>query len=237
MGNGSELFIGGYRNNGAWSWVNDEGDFDSFNQLEPYANWEANEPNSLGEQYATIGRFGDGRWNDSNGASGYVIEYDRFVPQIFLVGDSVLRHRQGTAFVDPGATATDEEDGNVSVVSQGVVDVHTLGDFKIQYTAVDSEGNAAKPVIRIVRIVDAEKPIIDLNGPAYLTHETGTQYSDQGASATDLDGNDVVVTGPATWMCSPWVAIHSSTRPPMARAGRPLPWNAWSRWLIRISSI
>ena len=66
VGNGSELFIGGYRNNGAWSWVNDEGDFDSFNQLEPYANWEANEPNSLGEQYATIGRFGDGRWNDSN---------------------------------------------------------------------------------------------------------------------------------------------------------------------------
>ena len=174
---------------GQWQWVTGE----PFS----YSYWAGGEPNNCcgGEHYLQL-YGGSGEWNDLQPGSGmpYIIEFSVNRPIIQINGDAITLHRQGTSFTDPGAIATDEEDGVIDVVAQGVVDVHTLGDFKITYSAIDSEGNAAKSVSRTVRIVDPEKPIIYLNGPAYMTHETGTQYIDQGAVAEDLNGETVDVT-------------------------------------------
>ena len=77
-------------------------------------------------------------------------------PVITLVGDNPLVLVQGTPYVDPGATATDAVDGDVSagiVVAGDVVDTATLGTYNVTYDVSDAAGNAALQVIRVVNVV------------------------------------------------------------------------------------
>ena len=152
---GGSVWIGGSdaEQEGQWQWVTGE----TFS----FTNWAGGEPNnSGGEHYLQF--YSGGEWNDLQPGSGmsYILEFSVNRPVIQINGDAITLHRQGRPYTDAGAVATDEEDGAIDVVAQGVVDVHTLGNFKITYSAVDSEGNAAKSVSRTVRIVDPEKPII-----------------------------------------------------------------------------
>lgn len=64
-------------------------------------------------------------------------------PVITISGDNPLEITQGETFSDPGATATDNIDGVVSVTPTGTVDMDTAGDYTITYTATDSAGNEA----------------------------------------------------------------------------------------------
>ncbi|PLX57231.1 MAG: hypothetical protein C0629_03375, partial [Chromatiales bacterium] len=53
------------------------------------------------------------------GGGGSASSVDRTPPVITLKGESTVDHEQGTVFSDPGATATDAEDGSVPVVTSG----------------------------------------------------------------------------------------------------------------------
>ncbi|MET0168591.1 MAG: PHB depolymerase family esterase [Burkholderiales bacterium] len=75
-------------------------------------------------------------------------------PQIILKGDNPMQHKVGQPFVDPGATATDPEDGNLSVTANcSSVDTSRAGRYSCTYSATDSAGNAVS-VSRIVDVVD-----------------------------------------------------------------------------------
>ena len=50
--------------------------------------------------------------NDSNNPPA-----DRTAPVITVIGDLTVTHEHGTAYADPGATATDAVDGDVPAVS------------------------------------------------------------------------------------------------------------------------
>ena len=83
---------------------------------------------------------------------------DATVPEITLLGANPLEVNQGTTFTDPGATANDNVDGDLSadiVVGGDTVDTDTLGDYTITYDVSDDAGNAAETVTRIVRVVIA----------------------------------------------------------------------------------
>ncbi|MDC0264697.1 DUF5011 domain-containing protein, partial [Verrucomicrobia bacterium] len=112
------------------------------------------------------------------------------VPIITLTGNSAINHSFETVYTDPGATATDsgsDPDTTVSVVVYGLedVDTNTLGTYTLIYTATDSDGNRANPVVRTVTVVDTVKPTIALNGSAFILHPLGDAYSDPGVSVTD----------------------------------------------------
>ena len=112
------------------------------------------------------------------------------VPVITLTGNSDINHSFATVYTDPGATATDsgsDPDTTVSVVVYGLedVDTNTLGTYTLIYTATDSDGNMANPVVRTVTVVDTVKPTIALNGSAFILHPLGDAYSDPGVSVTD----------------------------------------------------
>lgn len=64
-------------------------------------------------------------------------------PIITLNGSSTVQILQNTTFSDPGATATDAQDGNVSVTATGTVDTATLGNYVITYSATDSDNNTS----------------------------------------------------------------------------------------------
>jgi hypothetical protein len=46
-----------------------------------------------------------------------------------------MRVEQGTDFTDPGATANDDTDGDVTVTVSGAVDTATAGVYTLTYTA------------------------------------------------------------------------------------------------------
>jgi hypothetical protein len=58
------------------------------------------------------------------------------------VGSETVTHEQGTPYIDPGATATDNVDGPVPVTSSGSVG-DAVGIYTILYSATDSAGNDA----------------------------------------------------------------------------------------------
>ncbi len=122
-------------------------------------------------------------------------------PVITLTGDAQLTVIKGQSFTDPGATATDDHDGTLTVVTSGSVDTNKAGTYTITYTATDSAGNKATKtrtvIVKAPAAGDTTPPVITLIGPSELTINKGVYYTDPGANATDnLDGDvEVKVTG------------------------------------------
>ena len=73
-------------------------------------------------------------------------------PVITLNGGNAISWVLGESYIGLGATAFDERDGIVDVVINEAVDINTLGDYNIVYTASDNSGNTSS-VIRAVSIV------------------------------------------------------------------------------------
>ncbi len=81
---------------------------------------------------------------------------DNTPPSIALNGSASVTLDFGTAWSDPGATATDALDGVVAVVIGGdVVDTGVAGSHIVTYDASDTAGNAAAQVTRTVTVRSA----------------------------------------------------------------------------------
>ncbi|MGQ7273064.1 extracellular catalytic domain type 1 short-chain-length polyhydroxyalkanoate depolymerase [Marinobacter sp. V034] len=79
-------------------------------------------------------------------------------PTITVLGDNPLDLTLDQSFSDPGATATDPEDGNLSVNADcSSVDTSQTGDYTCQYTATDSDSNTVART-RTVRVTDPSAP-------------------------------------------------------------------------------
>ncbi len=78
-------------------------------------------------------------------------------PVITLVGSNPVNLVQGSLYVEEGATAHDQEDGDITsnISTTGVVDGNTLGSYTVTYNVSDSQGLAATPVTRTVNVVPA----------------------------------------------------------------------------------
>ena len=92
-------------------------------------------------------------------------------PVITLNGDSVIEIYMGSTFVDPGATAYDEEDGDISnsIQVSGSVDTNTHGTYVLAYNVTDSDGNSATVVVRTIDVVDDARPSHELTINASLS--------------------------------------------------------------------
>ncbi|WP_422859593.1 immunoglobulin-like domain-containing protein [Flagellimonas sp. S174] len=94
------------------------------------------------------------------GGSGGV---DTTPPVITLTGDAVVDLNVGDpAYVDAGATATDNVDGDITaniMVGGDTVDTNVAGTYTITYNVMDAAGNAATEVTRTVNVtVDTTSP-------------------------------------------------------------------------------
>ncbi len=128
-------------------------------------------------------------------------------PEIALIGDSLLNHRQGDSFEDPGATATDYCEGDLTqqINVTGTIDISLPGEYILTYNVSDSAGNAADPIQRTVKVIenqcyiDITKPTITMVGNSVLVHQQGEAFQDPGATATDYCEGDlteqITITG------------------------------------------
>lgn len=86
-----------------------------------------------------------------------IVAADVVAPVITLVGSATINVSLGESFTDPGATATDDVDGDITaniVVAGDAVDVNTVGTYTITYNVSDASGNAATEVTRTVIVSD-----------------------------------------------------------------------------------
>ncbi|NVJ62108.1 MAG: DUF5011 domain-containing protein [Gammaproteobacteria bacterium] len=79
---------------------------------------------------------------------------DTTPPVITLVGAESITLQQGTSFVDPGATATDNLDGDLSndIIVTGSVNTGVVGEYILAYDVSDAAGNSASTVTRTITI-------------------------------------------------------------------------------------
>lgn len=129
---------------------------------------------------------------------------DTTAPELRLNGDAVISLAVGTEFSDPGYTATDDYDGDITdkVVRSGNVDYSKAGEYTLTYTVSDSAGNTTSKTRKVIyeefaniditlgSILDGVTPMISLKGANPYCLVKGNQYVEPGATATDnVDGN------------------------------------------------
>ena len=125
-----------------------------------------------------------------------VIVRDVTPPALALLGPATLFHEAATPYADPGATATDNADGDLSssVQVSGSVNPRALGLQLLHYDVSDQAGNAAGRLTRSVSVRDTTAPTVTLRGEANATHEASTPYADPGATALDSLAGDLTAT-------------------------------------------
>jgi len=119
---------------------------------------------------------------------------DGTAPVISVTGSNPLSVDQDSTYIDAGATATDDVDDTVTVITTGSVDTSIVGEYILTYTAEDSAGNQAIPKTRTVHVVDVTPPVITITGDVAPTVEHKSTYIDAGATATDNVDTTVTVT-------------------------------------------
>jgi hypothetical protein len=101
-----------------------------------------------GAEFSGVGVY----LNDSVGNLG---RGDSVSPVITLLGEASLSIQSGTNYVDAGATALDNIDGDIAVSVTSTVNTSVVGNFTVTYNATDFAGNAAEPVVRNVTVTPA----------------------------------------------------------------------------------
>jgi len=73
-------------------------------------------------------------------------------PTISLNGSSTINLTEGDTWADPGATATDETDGDItnSITVNGTVDTSTVGTYTLIYNVADAASNTASVTRTVV---------------------------------------------------------------------------------------
>jgi hypothetical protein len=115
----------------------------------------------------------------------YFSNDDGVGPVISLVGASTLNLNVGEAYVESGATASDEVEGTVTATASGAVDTNSAGTYTVTYNAGDANGNAATPVTRTVVVGST---FASWSGGATLDAANLAKYAIGGGSNLSVEG-------------------------------------------------
>lgn len=129
---------------------------------------------------------------------------DTVQPVITLNGEATVNVPVGAEYTDAGATAYDDQDGDITdrimttVTSEvyGLTELDTskVDIYTFHYNVSDTAGNPAAEVTRRVVVAldpDVTKPVITLLGEASAELEKGANYTDAGATAADDRDGDI----------------------------------------------
>lgn len=117
---------------------------------------------------------------DSSGNEAVVereIKYaDVVAPELVLSGNADITLQAGESYKEPGFTATDDVDGDITdrVQITGDVDTNRAGTYTLTYTVTDSFGNKTEAT-RIIRVNPIKQPsVVEPGGKTiYLTFDDG----------------------------------------------------------------
>ena len=122
-------------------------------------------------------------------------------PVISLTGANPQSVEVGAPYVELGATANDDFDGDVTdqlVIDASALNTSIIGEYLVTYDVTDTAGNQGETKVRTVRVADTTAPVITLSG-GDLQIPAGQAYLEPGYAANDnYDGNitgSVIVGG------------------------------------------
>jgi hypothetical protein len=150
--------------------------------------------------------------------SDYIMNYmpdavtaeDTTAPQITLNSGAIYPLAFGNNYIEPGAIATDDRDGDVIVTASGTVGT-TIGTYEVTYTATDAAGNSSSvtrtvivdipPSITSIELLSANNPslnddiILEMNGTTFSgrvaqnisVSDLSASFSHDGATVTVAD--------------------------------------------------
>ena len=97
---------------------------------------------------------------------------DKVAPVISLAGNQNITIYQGATYQEPGYTASDDTDGDISalVTVEGSVDGNTVGEYEVIYRVTDSSGNVAE-IKRTIQVL--AQPTAQGDKIIYLTFDDG----------------------------------------------------------------
>ncbi len=135
-------------------------------------------------------------------SSGNIAEAERMVtvkdnvpPEIVLVGENEIKVAQGDNYIDPGYTATDDADGDLTdaVTVTGEVDTTRPGAYTIIYSVSDAAGNTEEMTRTVV--VGKEGEPLDPDGSyIYMTFDDGPGYHVTEKILDTLKANNIRAT-------------------------------------------
>lgn len=117
---------------------------------------------------------------------------DTEAPVLTLNGAGNVTLSCGTAYAEPGATALDDQDGDITgrIQIQGIVDSFVPGTYTLTYSVSDIAGNQTQAV-RAVVAADNTPPILQVLGANPLILACKDIFVDPGTTATDLCSGDL----------------------------------------------
>ncbi|MDP6215221.1 MAG: DUF5011 domain-containing protein, partial [Acidimicrobiales bacterium] len=142
--------------------------------------------------YVVLYNVADSSGNQAEQLVRRVVVVDRTPPVVTLVGDAVVKQELKEPYVDLGAQATDNVDGDLTEKIEMVnpVNVDLDGAYEVKYNVIDSSGNVAAEVTRVVIVGDTGQPVIELVGGQSVIAEAGVPFVDPGYFAEDkVDGD------------------------------------------------
>ncbi len=129
-----------------------------------------------------------------NGSSGLVEQIAPFTlnntPVVTLTGANPLTFEAAASYTDPGATATDVEDGTLtpSITSNTVV-ANVPSTYAVTWSATDTS-NATGSATRVVNVVDTTAPVVAVHANVSIlaTNAAGATVNYAAATASDVVG-------------------------------------------------
>ena len=159
---------------------------------------------------------------------------DTLPPVITVLGDSSMTISEGTTYTDAGATAVDDTDGTVPVVTTGGVAQDASGAqpgvYTITYTAIDAAGNSSTETRTVVveRVVPSWANGMtkrfdfsgnandEFGGPSGTLEDPNNTFqyvADNGVMVADFDGDNYVNLGncnlSGSWTIATWIKTDS----------------------------
>ncbi|QEP44929.1 DUF5011 domain-containing protein [Ectothiorhodospiraceae bacterium BW-2] len=137
-----------------------------------------NAPNQLPLGSTTVTFSATDSQGNTGSAQAVIIIADLTPPTLTLNGETDLTHPYGESYTDPGASANDTIDGDLTdlITLIGSVNSAALGSYTLTYTVEDRAGNA-NSTTRHIHVIDTLPPTINPPEPLQLTLINQTELS------------------------------------------------------------
>lgn len=116
-------------------------------------------------------------------------------PALTLNGEANMELAHGSTFIDPGASALDDVDGDLtaSIRVEGSIDTTVYGEQTLTYIVEDSSGNR-RELQRNIVVTELTPPELTLNGDTRIFLKLGETYTEPGYTASDNADGDITAT-------------------------------------------